>query len=73
MTHGYRVTNFEEHFHFQPITARHFCRGEKKKDFEMKKCDCLHKRTGTEQTLDELDWERNQRLEMLIFESLPNF
>ena len=24
----------------------------------MKKCDCVHKRTGTEQTLDELDWER---------------
>ena len=21
-------------------------------------CDCLHKPTGTEQTLDELDWER---------------
>ena len=24
-------------------------------------CDCLHKPTGTEQTLDELDWERGIR------------
>ena len=65
-----KMTNLENFSRLDQSAHGIFVRAAKEGRFlKMKKCDCLHKRTGTEQTLDELDWERELRIEK-IFQNL---